>query len=315
LAKYYFNRISIKEFRFDYVGNILNLILTFTLIAGCLILTFSKRNVEVKRLNLLFAFQIFSIICLAAAYLSTYTGIVDASTFLFHHPAKKVYTGIFFVLSSLCQLYSMIYIWGLIFGPENLLELRTLIRTFGAVVLLLIFSLLYVWNVRVYDESKLADKSFNYGFVPGAAVYGNSRPSPVFEARIKKAYELYSKKIVKKLFLTGGSAPGELSEGEAAEIYLNKLGVPSKDVTIEERSTTTTEQIKYLRKKESVIKEEGPFVIISDGFHLTRIMQISKFFKLNTIGVSSDYTMSFEKALFYRARESVALLMFWFFAI
>ncbi len=315
-AKYHFNKLSIKEFRFDYLGNLLNLLLSISILLGCIILMFSKKNnLDVKRLNLMLAFQRISIMCLIITYMIMYLNIIDMNTYIFHHPAKKVYMGFFFVIGTLCQLYTMIYIWGLVVGPENLLELRTLIRTMAVVILLLIFSMLYVWNVREYDESKIQNQSYNYGFVPGAAVYGKGKPSPIFEARIRKAYDLYSKKIIKKIFLTGGNAPGEISEAESASLYLSKLGVSSKDIIIEQHSTTTTEQIKYLRIEETVIKENAPIVVISDGFHLTRIMQISKFFKLNTVGVASYYTMSFEKAFFYRARESVALLLFWFYAV
>jgi vancomycin permeability regulator SanA len=314
-AKYYFNEISIREYKFDYIGNILNLVIAFGVVVGCVVLSFSKRKIDNRKYNLLFALQIISILLIVFIYLVTKVDIISSNGYLFHFPIKKVFNGLFYILSALLQIYSMIYIWGLIIGHENLFELRTLIRTLGAVLILLIFSLLYVWNVRVYDESKIQDSTFDYGFVPGAAVYSRGKPSPIFEARIKKAYELYHKGIIKKIFLTGGNAPGEISESEAAAKYLTSLGVSSKDVIIEHQSTTTTEQLKYLRVKVIVIKEHIPIIIVSDGFHLTRITQISKLFNVKTIGVSSNYSMSLEKALFYRARESVALLMFWFFAI
>ena len=313
--KYYFNRLSIRAYRFDYAGNLLNFSITAGIVIGCIVLSLIKRKIENKKYNLLFAFQIISVLLLAFIFLNTKVDIISSNGYLFNFPIKKVFNGLLFIFSTLLQIYSMIYIWGLIFGAENLFELRTLVQTLGTVLLLLVFSLLYVWNVRIYDESKIQNSVYDYGFVPGAAVYSRGKPSPIFEARIKKAYELYRKGIIKKIFLTGGNAPGEISESEAAAKYIKNLGVPFGDIIIEKRSTTTTEQIKYLRMEVITLKKQTPIIIISDGFHLTRITQISKFFGINTIGVSSDYSMSLEKTLFYRARESVALLLFWFYAI
>ena len=158
---------------------------------------------------------------------------------------------------------------------------------------------------------KITEKEYDYGCIPGAAVWKKNKPSPIFEARIRKALELYRKNYYKKIILTGGNAPGEISEAEAAQKYLVNLGVNKKDIILEKETSTTSEQIKYLKKYFSNKK----ILIVSDGFHLSRITQIAKFFNLKVEGVSSDYTMTLEKAIYYRTRETVALLMFWLFAI
>lgn len=313
-TKYHLNGLSFSEFRADYIGNILNLIITFFISLACILLIFGKQKVDRRKFTLLFSLQIVSILSLVTIYLVVKLDLIDSNTLIFNSPIKKVYSATFFILSFLLQIYSLIYMWGLIFGSEDLFELRTLVRTIFTVVILLIFSLLYVWNVKVYDESKIEKSVYDYGFVPGAAVYSRGQPSPIFEARIRRALELYRKGIIKKIFLTGGNAPGEISESEAAYKYLTNLDVQGKNIIIENHSSTTAEQIKYLRTEILIIKDHSPVIIVSDGFHLSRIMQISKFFKVNAIGVASDYTLSFEKTIFYRARESVALLLFWLFA-
>jgi vancomycin permeability regulator SanA len=56
-------------------------------------------------------------------------------------------------------------------------------------------------------------------------------------------------------------------------------------------------------------------VIISDDFHLPRTIEMCRFFNINTDGLASDYNLSLEKLLYYRIRESFALVLFWLFGV
>jgi vancomycin permeability regulator SanA len=315
ILKYHLNNLRLSEFRIDYIGNILNILITLLIVAAGVVLSTGKKNFDGRKANLILAFQIVSLLSLVFVFFQHKLDLINSNSYLYNYPAKKVFVGFLFVLSELLQIYSMIYLWGIIIGSDNFLELRTFARTIIAVVILLVFSLLFVWNVKVYDETKLGKTKYDYGLIPGAAVYSKGEPSPIFEARIKKALELYREGAIKNILLTGGKAPGEISESESAFNYLTKLGVPKRNIIVENRTSTTSEQIKYLRNEILSLKNNNTVLIISDGFHLSRIIQIAKFFKIKTIGVSSDYSMSLSKTIFYRARESVASLLFWFFAI
>ena len=313
--KYYLNNLSIKEFKLDYFGNLLNLMIALLIISGIIIHFIIKKSIDKRRLMFLLTSQFLIAFSFGLIFLLAKFNLTNHGGYLFNFPLKKVYTGFLFILGALLQLYSLLYIWGLIFGSENLFEIRTLIRMIAVVFLLLIFSLFYVWNVRAYDEKEIVSSVFEYGCVPGAAVWSRGKPSPIFEGRIRKAFELYKKGWIKQIILTGGNAPGEISESEAAYKYLRNLDVPKKNLRLETQSSTTTLQIKFLYREYSNLQNHKPILIISDGFHLTRIIQIAKFFNLDVVGVSSDYSMAFDKTIFYRAREGVALLLFWFFAI
>ena len=313
--KYHLNGIPISELRLDYLGNILNLIVAAVLFAGILVHFFSKKKLDKKKLIFLIMLQFFIALSLGLIYLNAKVNLVSSTSYLFNFPAKKVYAGFLFIIGELFHLYSLLYVWGLIFNSENIFEIRTLVRMVALIFLLLIFSLLYVWNVRTYDEKKIENTVFEYGCIPGAAVWSHGKPSPIFEGRIRKAFELYKKGQIKEIILTGGNAPGEISESEAAYKYLKNLKVPEKSLQLETQSSTTTLQIRYLYKKYFGLQNQKPILIISDGFHLTRIIQIAKYFNVNVVGVASGYTLSFDKTIFYRSRESVALLLFWFFAI
>ncbi len=313
--KYFLNGLTSKQLRFDYFGNIIAFFISAAFIIGILVLRYSNKNVDPNRALFILSLQILYTLSLLLILIINKSDLLDSGGFLFHFPLKKVYVGFLFVFGGIISIYTPIFIWGLIIGPENLYEIRALVKTAVVILLFLVLSLSYVWNVRAFDENKLNGKKYEFGCIPGAAVYSKNKPSPIFEARIRKAFELYQKGTIKNIILTGGSAPGETSESEAAHRYLKNLDVPDKYIRLENQSSTTTLQIKYLF--EEIVKSENqePVLIVSDGFHLTRINEIAKFFDIKVVGVASDYSMSFDKAIFYRTRESVALLLFWFFAV
>ena len=307
--------MSLGEFRIDYIGNVLNLIIPFFFITGAAVYLFKEKLIDTKKVSLLISLQLVSLISLGLVIAVEKLNFIDLSGVLFSFPVKKVYIGFLFITGELIQIYSMVYIWGLVFKPESLHGVRSLVRTAGAVAILMIFSLLYVWNVKIYSEKKLPDAEYNYACIPGAAVWGKAKPSPIFEGRIRKALDLYRKNRIKNIILTGGHAPGEISESEAAFKYLFNLDVPQSTMILETQSSTTSDQIKFLRNNFYEQQKLQPIVVVSDGFHLSRITQISKFFRINIVGVASDHSPSLSKTLFYRARDSVALLLFWLFAI
>ena len=126
--------------------------------------------------------------------------------------------------------------------------------------------------------------------------------------------ELLNNKRIFKIQLTGSNAPGEISEARTAYNYGLNLGIKKHLMLIEENTTTTTEQILFI--KNQFPRSHGTTVlIISDQFHLTRALEICKFYNVKGVAVASDYDLVWKKLLYYRFRESVALLLFWLFAI
>lgn len=311
--KYKINGLSLLDYRIDYIGNILNILISAWVISGFLILGLKKKQIEKGRLNFLLILQILSLISLIVSIVLFDFIKLATNEYLFSFPIKKVYTGFLMIISLFLQIYSLLYSWGLILGLEKLFEVRTLVRSISAVLILVLFSIFFVWNVTDYNSKN--NNQYEYGLVPGAAVWKKDKPSPIFEGRIRKALELYRQGIIKKIILTGGNAPGELSEAEVAYKYLTNLGVDYKNLIVEQLTSTTTEQIKYLRNNHGDFVSSSRILIISDDFHLSRILQICRFFNIEAKGISTDYKLTFEKTIFYRTRESIALLLFWFFAI
>ena len=126
---------------------------------------------------------------------------------------------------------------------------------------------------------------------------------------------MYESGKIKKIHVTGSNAPGEISEAEAARNYLIELGISKKDILFESVTSTTSEQIKFI--KNELVKKQGmnKILIISDQFHLKRVLEMCRFFNVKAEGIESGYKLNWKKLLYYRLRDSIGLLLFWLFAI
>lgn len=185
-------------------------------------------------------------------------------------------------------------------------------------IVLAAYSIVFLFSYNYkddYNTLKLNKKTVESGTVLGAAVWGGNRPSPVLRERINKGYELYSYGIIKNIILTGGGAPGEMTEAEVAKKELLKKGVPENNIYVENKSNSTLEQIKYLNNNLYKKHNWKEIVIISDNFHLLRTKQICKYFGINAYTVSSDTPLSAESTFNFCVKESFAVILFWLFGI
>ena len=123
-------------------------------------------------------------------------------------------------------------------------------------------------SIAVYgrrDEARPADAIV----VLGAAQY-NGHPSPVLEARLQHAVELYRRGLAEHLIVTGGRAPGDReSEGEVSKRWAVRAGVP-EDAILVTSGMTTREQMRDVTRlmKDREMKDA---VLVSDPFHMLRL--------------------------------------------
>ncbi len=155
---------------------------------------------------------------------------------------------------------------------------------------------------------------YDAGVILGAAVWSGDKPSPVFRERIKKGYELLKNGTVEFLVLTGGNAPNELTEAEVGKRELLKLGTDPTRIVLEEHTSSTVEQILFIRDE---LTKQGwtSFVIISDQFHLKRALEICAFNDIKANGISSESPLGPYNLAIYHLRESAALILYWMFGL
>ncbi len=311
--KYFTNGLSFSVSSLYQVGNLLDTLPAFIVIAAAAFVIFKKNKINSKMLFTGNLILLFSIPVLIAALIMTFVNISGYLP-LINYPARKIILGLFFTVSYFMQLFGALTIFFLSMDEKYFAPLRAFYLGTGTLVLMVTFALLIILKTSNNSFHSNLDGNTKIAVVLGAAVWNRNSPSPLFEGRIEKAFELYKKGKIELIQVTGGSAPGEMSEAEVAGEELKKLGVPENRILLEDRTSTTAEQIKYIRNN-LVEKYPESFAIISDSFHLRRIMEMSKFFDLNVNGISSNYKLNWRKSIYYYLRESAALLLFWLFAI
>lgn len=130
--------------------------------------------------------------------------------------------------------------------------------------------------IAIYTYSTETDSApADAAIVLGAAVW-DTRPSPVFEERIRHAIDLYERGDVRALIFTGGLGQGDrLSEAEVAQEYATARGVPAERIFVESVSTITAEN---LQEANHIVEQQGfsRVLIVSDPLHMKRSIAIAR---------------------------------------
>jgi uncharacterized SAM-binding protein YcdF (DUF218 family) len=115
----------------------------------------------------------------------------------------------------------------------------------------------------------------------GAAEY-DGRPSPVYRARLDRAFQLYRRGIAPLIITLGGDGGDDYSEGGVGQQYLIGKGVPEQAIIAETQSRNTEESAKRIAV---IARTNGlkRLVIVSDGTHLFRIHEICAAEGLNVL--------------------------------
>lgn len=135
-------------------------------------------------------------------------------------------------------------------------------------------------QIESYAEQDQAAPSDAIG-VFGAAEY-DGRPSPVYRARLDRAFQLYKRGIAPLIITLGGDGGDAYSEGRVGRQYLIGKGIPEQEIIAETQSRNTEESAKRIAV---IARTNGlrRLVIVSDGTHLFRIHEICAAEGLNVL--------------------------------
>ncbi len=311
-----FISLFLKNFSLLYTGNLFWITICLISIIAVINISLQLQKVNRTALNSLVVISIVSIVFLAFA---VFQGRLPRET-LYENLVNLSQKGIQTIsLSVFALMHLFIAISSCVISFSVLMKFYVFRSIWVTIiVLLLAFTVVFLFAYNHNDDYKLlveSRKTVDAGTVLGAAVWGGNRPSPVLRERINKGYDLYSYGIIKYIILTGGGAPGEMTEAEVSKNELLKKGVKSKDIIIENKSNSTLEQISYLNNNLYKKNNWKEIVIISDNFHLLRTQQICSFFGINAYTVASDTPLSAESSFNFCVKESFAVILFWLFGI
>ncbi|QQS38106.1 MAG: YdcF family protein [Ignavibacteriales bacterium] len=311
--KYKNQNMHLGEFSLSSTGNILNLFFTVLIISAIIIGYFQRTNRLTNRV--LIVFIILLSLLLILAVISTQVNFFSNNLSSFRRPAAQLFTGAIFTLYQVVLIYFGMVLWLGIFGRYDLIYIRAFVNTIIIVGVLFIFSFFYLQSSKMSNDfGKKNNTRSDVAVVLGAAVW-TDRPSPSLAARVDKAVKLYNEGVVNIIQLTGSNAPGEMSEAQVAYKYLLTKNISDPDVWIEDRTTSTNEQIFYIKNSLMVKENIGIIIIVSDAYHLKRVKEICNFYHLNVEVASSDLEIGFEDLFYHKLKETIAILVFWFFAL
>ena len=177
---------------------------------------------------------------------------------------------------------------------------RILLFVLAAVILVIVFFSAFVikgMNTTVSDD-------LQYAIVLGTQVKG-SRPSLALMQRLVKAKETAQECPDLTFILSGGQGQGEdISEAQCMWDYLTANGVSSDRLILEDRSTTTRENLLFSDRLTGCSKKST--ALISNDFHIYRALKIARsvgYEDVRGIAAGSEPLMKPH----YIVREAVAL--------
>lgn len=146
--------------------------------------------------------------------------------------------------------------------------------------------------------------------VLGAAVWPGGIPSPTLKRRALKGAELVLTGQASALIACGGLGKHGPSEAQVIRQICLSAGVPDGCIHLEDRSTTTEENIRLALPILQSLQTERVFVV-TDGYHSLRAVLIAR--KYGLIATASPTTLQGTKPrriAYAYAREAFALAKF-----
>ncbi|WP_233515255.1 YdcF family protein [Marinitenerispora sediminis] len=169
----------------------------------------------------------------------------------------------------------------------------------------------WVWYVARQDERPPSDAIV----VLGASQY-NGRPSPIFEARLRHAADLYEQGVAPAVVTVGGNQPGDAyTEGGSGRDWLVNAGVPAEDVVAIGEGSDTLQSIEAVSR---VYQQLGwtSAVIVTDPWHSLRSRTMAEDFGIEAAtspARSGPAVLERETQLWYITRETASVWYYWIF--
>lgn len=208
-----------------------------------------------------------------------------------------------FLLIVSCAISSYDSIIG-VSGAEWFVKLETFVSCCAGYIPAALFG---VWLANdIYRKSKKRSET-NYIIVLGCGIKKNGEVTALLKGRLDKAVEVFKNGGEKARFIvSGGQGSDEIiSEAEAMKNYLLSVGISEEKIILENRSTTTMENLTF--SKALMDDENSPCTVSTSSYHVLRSAMFSKRVGLNAQCVGGKTASYYYPAAFLR--EYAALIM------
>jgi len=147
------------------------------------------------------------------------------------------------------------------------------------------------YKMKSYSHAE-ASPGADYIIVLGAQVMGDV-PSAKLRNRIEVAIDYLKDNPNTVAFLSGGQGPGEnISEARAMYTEMTKVGISDSRLILEDKSTSTEENIRFTKALMSPNLQKG--IIVTNDFHIFRAVKTAQKQGLEVSGLSAKTPKSVE---------------------
>ncbi|QWU14049.1 Uncharacterized SAM-binding protein YcdF, DUF218 family [Paenibacillus sophorae] len=190
-------------------------------------------------------------------------------------------------------------------GRRKWLFKRIMVFTTAVLLIAGIIWSTYVLIIINRAETTTPMKKADAGIILGMAMWGDE-PSPGLKERLDCGLKLYKQGVFTHFIVSGGlDKPGyRYTEGLGMRNYLIAGGVPDSAIAVENKATSTYENLLFSRE---IMQREGwsTAVVITHTFHGRRALEVAEALGYSNpeLGLTDSETMSMAK---YKTREILA---------
>lgn len=192
-------------------------------------------------------------------------------------------------------------------GKEKFILLQKKLRRYLAIVISLVIVYIMILQIFMYRYSHMELPSrADYLIVLGARVKGEA-PSLSLRYRINTAAQYLEDNSQTIAIVSGGKGNGEnMSEAEVMKLELIEHGIPEHRILMEDKSTSTEENIAFSKTFIPAKAKKG--LIVTNDYHVYRAVSVARKAGLSVQGLAADTP---KRALIQSyIREYVALTVY-----
>ncbi|WP_283593600.1 YdcF family protein [Paraclostridium bifermentans] len=186
--------------------------------------------------------------------------------------------------------------------------------TILTIILLAIYFGFLFFSYLVYSyayQMLPVNKNLDYVIVLGSGLIGDKVP-PLLKSRLDKGIEIYSQQLSKgnhtKIVVSGGQGSDEIvPEAVAMKKYLVSQGISELDILVEDKSTTTYENMKFSKNIMNNISKNYSCIFVSNNYHVFRASIYARKAGLKANGVGAPTAFYFLPSALIR--EYIAIIV------
>jgi uncharacterized SAM-binding protein YcdF (DUF218 family) len=168
--------------------------------------------------------------------------------------------------------------------------------------------LAYIVTDAEHDYAQSADTII----VLGCNIGSLERPSPCMEARSAHAAELYRRGLASYVIASGGPSHPETTEAAELARLLERDGVPSERIVLEDRALNTIQNVRYSAQ---IMDERGwdTAILVTEPFHIRRAALVARDFGLEvwpSPAVRSPNWDSIPARAYNLSRDALSLMLY-----